>query len=127
MPELDATALVRLLISQPAGDTAAGEFSDDEIAGFLTLESQSIKRAAAQALDAVASNEALVSKVIVDRHLQTNGAATAKALRDHATTLRAQAAYDEDNGDGFFFDVVDVEGPNFRPENTGFTAPWPLY
>lgn len=126
MAELDTMGLVRLLINQVTG-AAGGDFTDDEVSGFLTLESQSVKRAAAQAIDVVASNEALVSKVIVDRHLQTNGAATAKALRDHANTLRQQALFDEDNGDGFYFGVVELE-PHWVPENTGYPiVEWPVY
>lgn len=87
MAELDATGLVRLIIS----DTATVQvFTDDQIAAFLTMEDGSVKLAAAQALDAIASNEALVSKRIKTLDLQTDGPAVAESLRDHATALREQ-------------------------------------
>lgn len=79
--------LVRLLISDLAEPPT---FSNFEIQAFLTLEGDVVKLAAAQALDAIASNEALVSKRIRTLDLQTDGPAVAKALRDHANSLREQ-------------------------------------
>lgn len=86
---------VRLLIS----DTSSSPmFSDAEVQTFLQLEGSVVKRAAAQLLDAMASNEAMVSKVIKDRELTTDGAKVADALRKHAVTLRAQADVEDAKG-----------------------------
>lgn len=108
--ELDPIAAVRLLINDPAGDQYAGTtsvFTDTEITGFLTLEQGNLKRAAAQALDVIASNEVMVAKVITDRQLTTNGDRVAKAIRDHANQLRSQAdADDARNGVEDYFDIV---------------------
>lgn len=98
---------VRLLIS----DTGTGDeqiFGGGEIAAFLTLEDGNVKLAAAQALDAIASNEAMVGKVIKTQDLSTDGPKVADALRKHALVLREQAAADDEG----FFDIVDyVEYP----------------
>lgn len=95
---------VRLLIN----DVATGDaqvFSDLEIAAFLRLNRDSVKRAAAAALDVIASNEALVAKVITDHQLSTHGDSVAKALRDHATELRAEADA-EDSDDDTIFEII---------------------
>ena len=82
--------MVRLLITDTDGSDPI--FSDTEIDAFLTLNSNSVLLAAAQALDVMAVNEAMVLKVIKLLDLTTNGAAVAKALNDKADALRAQAA-----------------------------------
>src|SRR3569623_1873937 len=83
---------VRLLISHV--DQSALIFTDQEINGFLTLEG-GVKLAAAQALDTIASNEALLfKKVRAGRLMETDGPAVAKALRDHAEALRGQTYED---------------------------------
>lgn len=102
---------VRLLIADL--DTANPVLTDDQVGGYLTVEGDNVKLAAASALEAIASSEALVSKVIKSRDLSTDGPAVAKSLREHAASLRAQAA-DEDEG---FFDIVDF-GPHAGPELT---------
>jgi hypothetical protein len=97
-------------------------FSEEEIAGYLAIEGGSVKRAAAQAIDTIADNEVLASKVLKDHQLATDGAKAADALRKRAAALRAQAdAEDEDGDAGFFFDVVDLE-PGCPPELT--QIPW---
>jgi hypothetical protein len=58
-------------------------------------------RAAAAALDTIASNEALVQKKIRSLDLQTDGPAVAKELRAHAAELRRQAE-EEDTAAGDF-------------------------
>ena len=95
---------VRLLINDVDGENRI--FSDDEINVFIEFEGDNLRLAAAQALDAIASNEALVSKRIRTLGLSTDGPAVAKALRDHADRLRAQVA-DADEGDAIF-GVVDA-------------------
>jgi hypothetical protein len=79
-------------------------FTDAEIDAFLALEGGSVKLAAAQAIDANATNEALASKVIKDHQLSTDGAKVADAMRKHATALRDQVAGYDDSG---VFEVVD--------------------
>jgi hypothetical protein len=109
-PATDA-GKVRLLlndVSQP------WIFTDDEITAFLDLEDGNVKRAAAQAIDTNADNEALASKVLRTQDLSTDGAKVADALRKRAESLRAQALVDEDQ-DGGYFDVIDVIGDPIWP------------
>lgn len=119
-----AKDLVRLLISD------VGEpwvFTDAEINALLTIERGSVKRAAAQAIDSQATNEALASKVLKDHQIETDGAKLADAMRKHAAALRDQAAFDEANDDdGFAFEIVDVLGDApCAPELTQPPAGWP--
>lgn len=98
------TGQVRLLINDTGGDPV---FGDADIAGFLALEKGNIKRAAAQALDVIADDEALTGKVISSEGKSTNGAAVAASLRARATTLREQALYDlAQDDDESFFEIV---------------------
>lgn len=110
--------LVRLLLNDVS---APWIFTNAEIEAFLTLEGQNVKRAAAQAIDANASNEALASKVLKSQDLSTDGAKVADALRKHAASLREQADVEADD-DGYF-GVVDMVGHHRPPELT--TWPWP--
>ncbi len=87
---------VRLLATDTDPDNAI--FSDDEIAAYLALEDDNVKRAAATALDQIASSEALIQKRIKLLDLQTDGPAVAKALREHAAALRQQAESEETAG-----------------------------
>jgi hypothetical protein len=88
-----ARGQVRLLIS----DVNEGNFliADDQIDGYLAIESGRVKRAAARALDAIATSEVLISKKIRTLDLQTDGPAVAAELRALAKQLR-----DEDDQDG---------------------------
>lgn len=111
----ETVATVRLLI---ADTDAANQLLDDlQIEDLLTLEGESVKLAAAQALDIIASSEALVSKVIKSQDLSTDGPKTARALREHAASLRGQAAAADEDGDGFYFGVIDMAAPA-GPEHT---------
>lgn len=111
------TGQVRLLLNDT--DEDAPVFSNAEITAFLSLEGGSVKRAAAQAIDSQATNEALALKVLKDHQVTTDGAKLADAMRKHADALRRQAREDEDNtDDGFFFGVVDIVGNGCRPELT---------
>jgi hypothetical protein len=97
--DLDTDAgKVRLLI--PDTDTSRPVFSNAEIDAFLELEGTNVRRAAALALDVIASNETQVLKVIQILDLRTDGAALSKELRARAADLRAQAdeALDDDDG-----------------------------
>lgn len=96
---------VRLLITDV--DDQHPIFQDDEIEAFLELNDSNIKRAAASALDTIASKQALVLKVIRLLDLSTDGASTARALREHADRLRIEAEND-DAGDGGLFDYAEM-------------------
>lgn len=91
---------IRLLIF----DTNASSyvFEDGELSVFFDLEGDSLKRAAALALETMASNEAFVLKVIELMDLRTDGAATARALLARAALLRSQADDEEYAVDGAF-------------------------
>ena len=85
---------VRLLIPDSRFD--AYIFEDEEISTFLLLET-GVKRAAALALETIASNEALVLKVIKLLDVQTDGAKVSDALLKRAEKLRSQSAQDDDD------------------------------
>lgn len=99
---------VRLLCQDT--DTADPYFLDTEIDAFLALEDGDVRLAAAQALDAIASSEALILKKVrqLGGALETDGPAVAKALREHATALRGQVV-DSLAGDvAGLFDVAEM-------------------
>ena len=91
---------VRLLISDLSPDEPL--LSDDMIRGYLTLAGDNLRRAAAEALDAIASSEVLVSKVIRTQDRATDGAAVAAELRKHAAALRRRADEEDAEHDPFF-------------------------
>lgn len=103
---------VRLLIADV--DEANLVLADDQLDAYISLEGDDVRLAAAQALDTIASSEALVSKVIKTQDLSTDGPKTADALRKHAASLREQAG-GEDEG---FFDIVDFDPYPGSPELT---------
>lgn len=87
--------------------------SDTQLQTLIDMEA-SVKLAAAQALDVIASNEALVQKKVRLLDVQTDGPAVAAALRAHATALRKQALdeiaiEDADNA----FDIAEWVIPPF--------------
>ena len=90
---------VRMLI--PDRVEASAFFSDDEIDAFLAME-DGVKRAAALALETMASDQAMVLKVIRTLDLSTDGRATSEALLTRAGKLREQADLDDANDDGGF-------------------------
>ena len=71
-------------------------FDDDDIDAFLSLESSGVKKAAALALETIASSEVLVQKRIKLLDLSTDGPAESTELLKRATLLRAQAEADEE-------------------------------
>lgn len=95
---------VRLLISDVDEENLL--LTDTQITALLTMEG-SVKRAAAQALDTIASSEALVSKKIRTLDLQTDGPAVAAELRARAKDLRDQD--DADNDDPWAVDVINFD------------------
>lgn len=88
-------------------------FSDNEVLSFISEYAPlpeaptraQVRRAAADIIDALANNEALVLKKIKTEDLETDGPATANALRNGAKALRQQADA-EDEADNAFFDIV---------------------
>lgn len=108
--------LIRLLITDV--DEAFPLFTDGQLAAFYALEGDNVKRAAAAALETIATSETLVSKKISTQDLSVDGPAVAKELMARAKVLRGQA--DEEAGEvedpyAYGFDYVDVP--------TGYT--WP--
>lgn len=90
-------AKVRLLISDI--DDAQQIFNDPAISAFLSMALDgNVKRAAAQALLVMATNEVLVQKRIKLLDLSTDGPAEAKALQDLAKQLREEADAEEIEG-----------------------------
>jgi hypothetical protein len=102
---------VRLLIADVATNPNDRLLDDDQVDGFLAMNSDSVRLAAADALDAIASSETLVSKKIRTQDLATDGPAVAADLRAHATRLRDTAV--QADGDELF-DVV-YPTPTLRP------------
>jgi hypothetical protein len=83
-------------------------FADADLSALLAAEG-STKRAAAAALEIVASDEVMISKVIRTRDgLQTDGAKVSDALLKRAAMLRKQADdAGEDGGVTSYFDIVE--------------------
>lgn len=97
----------------PDNDTATHVFDDEELDVFLAIEGGSIKRGAALALETIASNEALVLKVVRLLDIQTDGAKVADALLKRAALLRKQAEDDEAAQDGAF-DIAEMVITDFQ-------------
>jgi hypothetical protein len=96
---------VRLLIPDTDADNQL--LIDPQIEALLSMEG-SVKLAAAAALEIIASNEALVGKVIKTQDLSTDGPKVAAELRSRAKDLRQQV--DEGVGDDSVgFDVLDFD------------------
>lgn len=91
---------VRMLV--PDSNATSYVFEDEEVNAFLALEGGVVRRAAALALETIASNEALTLKVIKVLDLQTDGAKTSDALLKRAALLRSQAEADEAAEGGAF-------------------------
>lgn len=102
---------VRLIIGDLDEDNQI--FDDTQLEGFLGITRDSVKRAAAEALDTIASSEALISKKITTQDRSTDGPAVAAALRAHATALRARAKEEEDaDEEEPFFEAFNITGPS---------------
>jgi hypothetical protein len=102
---------IRLLIPDTNWENAV--FSDEELTAFLALESASVRRATALALETVAANETMTLKVVRLLDVQTDGAKTGEALLGRATLLRQQAAAD-DAATGFAgFEIAEMVVDDF--------------
>jgi hypothetical protein len=97
---------VRLMI--PDHDENADDFlfTDEDIAGFLSLEG-TVKGAAALALETMASNDAYMLKSLKAGSASVDGPATAAGILQRAALLRHQVMY-PDSGDGVYFDIAEV-------------------
>ena len=82
-------------------------YSDEELEAFLGLEGSSVKRAAALALETIASDQAYTLKAIKLLQLTTDGPKVATALMQRATKLREQAEVDEATEAGGGFDIAE--------------------
>jgi hypothetical protein len=91
----EARDMVRLRINDTDIDNPV--FSDEELDAFLGSDDDDWRLAAADAIDTIALNEALVLKIIRTLDLQTDGARLAESLSKQADRLRAQV-----DGDGGF-------------------------
>lgn len=87
--------------------TGSHLFEDAELAAFLAIEGNSVKRGAALAVETIATNEALVLKVIKLLDLTTDGAKLSDALLKRAALLRQQANDEEFAVSGGAFDVAE--------------------
>lgn len=107
---------IRLLIADL--DEAAFILTDEHLNGYLTLNVESVHRAAADALDAMATTDVLLSRKIRTQDLSTDGPAVAAELRKQAAQLRAKADAADEDGAGFF-EIIGTS--NRKPEG----AEWP--
>lgn len=118
MPPIDYSTdvgKVRALIP----DVEQVDYNDDGTATYLFEDAHltalldnhagrvgAVFRAAADAVDALATSEAYISKVIRTEDLQTDGAKVANALILRAQQLRRQADQAEEEDAGSAFDIV---------------------
>lgn len=112
----EPVGLIRLLVTDT--DEAYPLFTDAQLAAFLTAEGDVVKRAAALALETIATSETLVGKKITTQDLSTDGPAVATALMKRAEALRKQAdaeAGPVDDPDGYGFDFVDFPVAGTHP------------
>lgn len=121
-PTTDDIGIIRSLIPDDApafGPTGADYmFTDEEIARYFKVAGGSPVRAAAFAVLAIATSEALISKVIKSQDLQTDGAKVSDALHKKAETLFAQADAVDNAAAGDFFEIIDYGWAPERPELT---------
>jgi hypothetical protein len=120
-----AIGQVRLLIPDTeqledlSGTQEHGEyiFNDAQIQAFLSLYSNNVKRAAAQAKLVLATSESLINKVIRTADYTTDGAKLGAELRAQAKQLQDEADKD---------DLVDSYDDSFIvvPQNTKWDNSW---
>jgi len=89
-------------------------FNDAQIQAFLSLYANNIKRAAAAAKLALATSEALISKVIKTDDLATDGAKLGAELRAQADVLKKEA--DEDDSSDAF-SIVEYSRNSYYPNS----------
>jgi hypothetical protein len=95
-----------MLIPDRVEDSAV--FQDAEIEAYLSMNDSNVRRAAAEALETIASDEAMTLKVITTLDITTNGASTSASILERAKLLREQADKDDDAEDGGGFDYAEM-------------------
>ena len=116
---------VRTLITDD-GESSQRLFSDAQLVNLIAHSRWSPLLGAAQALDIIASSEALLSKKITTQDLTTDGPAVAEALRAHAAALRKQYADEKAEVDDEADWGVEVASMSQRPHRPEATEPrWP--
>lgn len=100
-----AIGKVRLLVPDNRPDSYV--FEDDELVAFLSLEGDSVRRAAAMALETIAADEALVLKAVRLLDIQTDGPKVADSLLKRAKLLREQAEIDDAVAGNGAFDIAE--------------------
>lgn len=103
---------VRMLITDRDSDAAI--FQDDEIDAFLSIEGDSVRLAAALALETIASDQVLVLKVVKTLDTQTDGAKVSDALMKRAAGLREAENNDPEGGFDIAENVFDSFSQNER-------------
>jgi hypothetical protein len=88
--------------------------TDIQLQEFLDLEDDDIKLAAADAIDAIASNQVLVQKVIKVLDLQTDGAKVAEAMHKLAQDYRKQVLDADLQGSEFDYAEQINDAPGLR-------------
>lgn len=83
---------VRLLVPDTAEPFV---FTDEEIQAYLSISKDNIKRAAANALDAIASSTVMLLKLVKTDDITVDGPAVGKELRLRARALRDEADADD--------------------------------
>jgi hypothetical protein len=99
-PSPDPITIMRMLIRDR--NAAAPVFQDEELQAYLAVENNIIKLAAANAMDDIASDNALLGSYKTGDK-SVNGPAVAVDLRDRAKELRRQVNEDFSTGS---FDIV---------------------
>lgn len=84
---------VRLLI--PDLDEDKPVFTDAELRAYLAIHKGNIKRAAATAIDAIATSTVMILKLVKTDDLTVDGPAVSKELRARAEALREEANADD--------------------------------
>lgn len=118
-----AIGQVRLLIPDVeqlgnlADPTAAAAylFNDSQIQALLSLYSNNVKRAAAQAKLVLATSEALINKVIRTADYTTDGAKLGAELRAQAAELKSEAEKDEAEDS---YEEIAIVSFNTKPDNS---------
>lgn len=95
---------VRLLI--PDRVEASAVYQDTEIEGFISLEGD-VRRAAALALETVASDTAATLRVTRTLGLEVDGTRASAELLKRAAQLRTQAGEAEAREEGGAFDIAE--------------------
>lgn len=99
--EMENRDRVRLLITDTNPEKQI--FSNEEIDEFLAMNGDDVRLAAAEALETIATSEALTLKVIKLLDLTTDGAKLAETLMKRAEKLREHAEGNEED-----FDIVHI-------------------